>query len=321
MRKEDLKNWTREQMKSEILRLHRKLELFGIKFEENPNNFSFSHHGNRYYAGKLVNDYVALKEENTELKERVKEQREKIDSLLKELEEEKGKTITVGDGTISMRADMWNAVNEIRKLKLENNELRKRLGKLESDICGTSPCIVSEFHLFEGESWIKASTYDDVLLRLKNANKRITDLEQDMFNKSTDELKQVEKLSSENKSLKQQNDYLKNIFETAYIPESAESMMRKAGFSDEVIDDAKGRIEKLEKELKAENKSLKQRIKDLEDVCDGSCFSDETDDRDEKIAKMQDRIDSDCVRINRLKVTINTLVDMYGLLRNQVGMD
>lgn len=74
-------------------------------------------------------------------------------------------------------------------------------------------------------------------------------------------------------------------------------------------------------ELKAENTALKQRIKDLEDVCDGSCFSDETDDRDEKIAKMQDRIDSDCVRINRLKVTINTLVDMYGLLRNQVGMD
>ena len=89
MRKEDLKNWTREQMKGEILRLHRKLELFGIKFEENPNNFSFSHNGNRYYAGKLVNDYVALKEENAELKERVKEQREKIDSLLKELEEEK----------------------------------------------------------------------------------------------------------------------------------------------------------------------------------------------------------------------------------------
>ena len=74
-------------------------------------------------------------------------------------------------------------------------------------------------------------------------------------------------------------------------------------------------------ELKAENTVLKQRIKDLEDICDGSCFANETDDRDEKIAKMQDRIDSDCVRINRLKVTINTLVDMYGLLRNQVGMD
>ena len=238
MRKEDLKNWTREQMKSEILRLHRKLELFGIKFEENPNNFSFSHHGNRYYAGKLVNDYVALKEEN---------------SLIK--------------------SEYNDAINSFTSVSIDNENLRRRIAKLESDICGTSPCIVSEFHLFEGESWIKASTYDDVLLRLKNANERITDLEQDIFNKSTDELKQVEKLSSENKSLKD------------------------------------------------ENKALKQRIKDLEDICGGSCFANETDDRDEKIAKMQDRIDSDCVRINRLKVTINTLVDMYGLLRNQVGMD
>ena len=80
-------------------------------------------------------------------------------------------------------------------------------------------------------------------------------------------------------------------------------------------------ISKRAKELNDENTVLKQRIKDMEDVCDGSCFSDETDDRDEKISKMQDRIDSDCVRINRLKITIETLVDMYGLLRNQVGMD
>lgn len=131
MRKEDLKNWTREQMKGEILRLHRKLELFGIKFEENPNNFSFSHHGNRYYAGKLVNDYVALKEENAELKERVKEQREKIDSLLKELEEEKGKTITISDGAITMRADMWEALNENKALKDENIYLKQRIKDLE----------------------------------------------------------------------------------------------------------------------------------------------------------------------------------------------
>ena len=81
------------------------------------------------------------------------------------------------------------------------------------------------------------------------------------------------------------------------------------------------RTKKENDELKAENTAFKQRIKDLQAACDGSCFSDETDDRDEKIAKMQDRIDSDCVRINRLKVTINTLVDMYGLLRNQVRMD
>ena len=171
------------------------------------------------------------------------------------------------------KCDNGEMLQIMKKTQNENNELRKRLGKLESDICGTSPCIVSEFHLFEGESWIKATTYDDVLLRLKKANERITDLEQDRFNKSTEELKQAENLSSENKSLKD------------------------------------------------ENKALKQRIKDLEDICDGSCFANETDDRDEKISKMQDRIDSDCVRINRLKITIETLVDMYGLLRNQVGMD
>ena len=87
-----------------------------------------------------------------------------------------------------------------------------------------------------------------------------------------------------------------------------------------VIEMAREYCSEIDK-LEEENESLKKRIKDLEDVCDGSCFSDETDDRDEKIAKMQDRIDSDCVRINRLKVTINTLVDMYGLLRNQVGVD
>lgn len=174
MRKEDLKNWTREQMKGEILRLHRKLELFGIKFEENPNNFSFSHHGNRYYAGKLVNDYVALKEEN---------------SLIK--------------------SEYNDAINSFTSVSIDNENLRRRIAKLESDICGTSPCIVSEFHSFEGESWIKASTYDDALLRLKNANERITDLEQDIFNNSTDELKQVEKLSSENKSLKDENKALK----------------------------------------------------------------------------------------------------------------
>ena len=87
-----------------------------------------------------------------------------------------------------------------------------------------------------------------------------------------------------------------------------------------VIEMAREYCSEIDK-LEEENESLKKRIKDLEDVCDGSCFANETDDRDEKIAKMQDRIDGDCVRINRLKVTINTLVDMYGLLRKQVGMD
>lgn len=237
MRKEDLKNWTREQMKGEILRLHRKLELFGIKFEENPNNFSFSHHGNRYYAGKLVNDYVALKKEN---------------SLIK--------------------SEYNDAINSFTSVSIDNENLRRRIAKLESDICGTIPCIVSEFHSFEGESWIKATTYDDVLLRLKKANERITDLEQDILNKSTDELKQVEKLSSENKSLKD------------------------------------------------ENKALKQRIKDLEDVCDGSCFSDEEDDRDKLIDELQDQHQQDCIRYNDMRTAYLVTLDELARLRERFGV-
>ena len=164
-------------------------------------------------------------------------------------------------------------VLKYHELEEQNNNIRKRLEKLESGICGMSPYILSEFHLFEGESWIKATTYDDVLLRLKKANERITDLEQDMFNKSMDEVKQVEKLQSENKSLKD------------------------------------------------ENKALKQRIKDLEDICDGSCFSDEEDERDKLIAELQDQHQQDCIKINQLHVTIDTLVYKYSRLRKSVGMD
>lgn len=139
----------------------------------------------------------------------------------------------------------------------------------------------------------------------------------------------IEKLIDENKSLKQKNDCLKNIFETAYIPESAESMMRKAGFSEEVIDSAKERIESLERELKAENKALKQHIKDMEGVCDGSCFSDyedlpygdEPEEKDRLIAELQDQHQQDCIRINDLTTTVHVLVGLYSELRKNVGMD
>ena len=71
--------------------------------------------------------------------------------------------------------------------------------------------------------------------------------------------------------------------------------------------------------VKAENASLKQRIKDLEDICDGSCFSDEEDGRDKLIAELQDQHQQDCIKINQLHVTIDTLVDKYSNLRKTVG--
>ena len=137
---------------------------------------------------ELVEGLKKREDENARLKETVKSQREKIDSLLKELEEEKGKAITISDGAITMRADMWEALNE-------------------------------------------------------------------------------------------------------------------------------------NKALKDENTALKQCIKDLEDVYDGSCFSDEEDERDKLIAELQNQHQQDCIKINQLHVTIDTLVDKYSRLRKSVGMD
>lgn len=229
---------------------------------------------------ELVEGLKKQEDENARLKATVKSQREKIDSLLKELEEERGNTITIGDGTISMRADMWEIVNENRKLKLENNELRKRLEKLESGICGGSPCIVSEFHLFEGESWIRATTYDEVLYKLKRANDKVYDLKS-----------KLEKSEMENTSL--QDSHIK------------------------LYNDTKDTI----RYLKDENKSLKQSLQNMTDVCDGSCFSDEEDDRDKLIAELQDQHQQDCIRINDLTTTVHVLARLYSTLRKNVGMD
>lgn len=81
--------------------------------------------------------------------------------------------------------------------------------------------------------------------------------------------------------------------------------------------------------VKAENASLKQRIKDMEDICDGSCFSDyeelpygdEPEEKDALITKLQDQHQQDCIKINQLHVTVDTLVDKYSRLRKTVGMD
>ena len=146
-------------------------------------------------------------------------------------------------------------------------------------------------------------------------------------------------LKDENKFLKQQVDYLMDIFKTTYIPESAESMLRKTGFSQEVIDNAKERIESLKKELKAENTALKQRIKELEDIGnnyepqfarddDISAFNYECAKKwtkemgcKRKIQELQDQHQQDCIKINQLHVAIDTLVDKYSRIRKSVGMD
>lgn len=182
--------------------------------------------------------------------------------------------------------EQWKRDNEkmlqiMKKTQMENDELRKRLEKLESGICGSGVMITAEYHMCDGELWCNTRAYDEVLCRLYKANERISELEQKLINQGLDSLKEVEKMK------------------------------------------------KLNDELKTENTALKQHIKDMEDACDGSCFSDyedlpfgdDEDEKDELIAELQDQHQQDCIKINQLHVTIDTLVDKYSRLRNTVGMD
>ena len=171
MQREDLKDLSREQ-------LERLICEWTIRYHDLKEEFNAYKRECEYLRNKTLIEH----------EETVKSQREKIGSLLKELEEEKGKTITISDGAITMRADMWETLNE-------------------------------------------------------------------------------------------------------------------------------------NKAFKDENTALKQRIKDLEDACDGSFFSDEEDERDKLIAELQDQHQQDCIKINQLHVTIDTLVYKYSRLRKSVGMD
>ena len=152
--------------------------------------------------------------------------------------------------------------------------------KIMYAIAGGKVMIVSEYFTFEGESYVKAATYDDVLYKLKRANDKVFDLKS-----------KLEKSEAENTSL--QDSHIK------------------------LYNDTKDTI----RCLKDENKSLKQRIKDLEDACDGSCFSGEEDDRDKLISELQDQHQQDCIRINDLTTTVHVLAGLYSALRKNVGMD
>lgn len=75
--------------------------------------------------------------------------------------------------------------------------------------------------------------------------------------------------------------------------------------------------------LREENKSLKQRIKDLEDACNGNCFaktnSENAINKDKLIESLQDHISQDCIRINDLTTTVRVLAGLYSTLRKTVG--
>lgn len=75
------------------------------------------------------------------------------------------------------------------------------------------------------------------------------------------------------------------------------------------------RTKKENDELKAENTAFKQRIKDLQDVCDGSFFYDEEDERDKLIAELQDQHQQDCIRYNDMRTAYLVMLDELARLR------
>ena len=79
-------------------------------------------------------------------------------------------------------------------------------------------------------------------------------------------------------------------------------------------------ISKRAKELNDENTVLKQHIKDMEDVCDGNCFSDGEDKRDKLIAELQDRHQQDCIRYNDMRTAYLVTLDELARLREQFGI-
>ena len=141
--------------------------------------------------------------------------------------------------------------------------------------------IVSKYYTFEGKSFVESATYDEVLYKLKRANDKVYEL-----------TNKLEKVEAENKSLMDSHIKLYN--------------------------DTKDTI----RSLKEENQELKQKIQYERDRYDRDVpFFKSTLRRDDTITKLRDQHKRDCIKINQLHVTIDTLVDKYSRLRNTAGMD
>ena len=80
--------------------------------------------------------------------------------------------------------------------------------------------------------------------------------------------------------------------------------------------------------LKMENKALKQKLKSITDVCDDRCFADyedlpfgdDEDEKDELIAELQDQHQQDCIRYNDMRTAYLVTLDELARLREQFGV-
>lgn len=302
MRKEDLKDWTRDRLKDEIVNLSEKnfnLEWRIKQFEESEGRWKCE-------IENIRTENKKLEDENARLEMNIKSQREKINSLMKELEEEKGKTITISDGMITMRADMWEALNENKKLEAENESLKKDCKSL------SDRALKAERENSKMENMLKTSTelinvLEEKLSKYEGIEITISGYETGRECECCGQCN--DKLKDENKALKQKIQYIETMLEASYKPESAESVMRKTGFfTEKQIRD----IYDYEPQLAPDDDILAFNYDCIK------LWGEELDYK-KKISELQDQHQQDCIKINQLHVTIDVLTDKYSRLRKTEG--
>ena len=134
---------------------------------------------------------------------------------------------------------------------------------------------------------------------IEDMKNRIDELEEMIKIKSDEN----ELLNEKNKALKQKNECLEDILESIRRTERPEDAMRKTGlFSEE--------------EIQAHMRANEKIWKDMNETVSQNAIN-----KDTLIAKLHDQRQQDCIKINQLHVTIDTLVDKYARIRKTVGMD
>ena len=134
---------------------------------------------------------------------------------------------------------------------------------------------------------------------IEDMKNRIDELEEMIKIKSDEN----ELLNEKNKALKQKNECLEDILESIRRTERPEDAMRKTGLF-------------LEEEIQAHMRANEKIWKDMNETVSQNAIN-----KDTLISKLQDQHQQDCIKINQLHVTIDTLADKYSRLRKTAGVD
>lgn len=145
MQREDLKYLSREQLECLICE-------WAVKYHD------------------LYNEMLKCERDNSRLEETVRSHREKIDSLMKEPEEEKGKTITISDGGITMKAETWEILNENTSLKQQIKDLEDVVNNYEPQFARDDD--ISAFNYECVKKWITESGCKRKIQELQDQHKQ-----------------------------------------------------------------------------------------------------------------------------------------------------